>query len=133
MEKLGEAIGWAAAVCYFVSVANIFVKQIFRAWIAKLPKDNSFKTVYQTFMRIMIKYHRYFGMAAGVFALFHLYWQIANVRISYSGVAAAILMAVTAAFGAAVAYGHKGSLVKLHRPLALIILAVIIFHMITKI
>lgn len=133
MEKLGEVLGWAAAVCYFIAVANLFVKQIFRLWIAKLPKDNALRKVYQIFMRLVVKYHRYFGIAAGVFALFHLCWQIIHVRVSYSGVASAVLMALTAILGILIAYCHKGSLTKVHRPAALTILAVILFHMITKI
>jgi hypothetical protein len=35
MEKFGEFLGWIAAVCYFISVANFFVKWIFKSWIAK--------------------------------------------------------------------------------------------------
>lgn len=132
MEKFGELLGWIAAVCYFVSVANLFVKRIFRMWIAKLPKDSAFKKAYQTFMRLIVKYHRYFGMAAGVFAVIHLCWQLLNVRASWSGILVAALMAVTAVLGIAVAYGRKKDLTKVHRPLALILLAVILFHMITK-
>ena len=133
MEEFGSVLGWITAVCYFIAVANLFVKQIFRRFIAKLPKDSAFKKVYQLFMKLIVRYHRYFGMAAGAFAVFHLLWQILNVRVSFSGIFAAALLASTALFGVAVAYGHKPALVKNHRPMALVILAVIIFHMITKI
>lgn len=133
MEKIGEAAGWVAAVCYFISVANLFVKQIFRARISKLPKDNKFKSVYQKFMRLMVRYHRYFGMAAGGFALFHLCWQIVIVRVSYSGVLAAGLMVVTALLGTIIAYCHRQNLTGIHRPMAVAILVIVIFHMITKI
>jgi hypothetical protein len=84
-------------------------------------------------MKLIVKYHRYFGMAAGAFALFHLCWQIVNVRVSYSGVHVAAAMAVTAVFGIFIAYRRKGSLTKIHRPMALAVLVVILFHMITKI
>ena len=65
MEKFGEALGWAAAVCYFAAVANLFIKQIFRAYIAKLPADNLWKRRYQLLMKLIVKYHRYFGIGAG--------------------------------------------------------------------
>ncbi len=133
MGEIGEVLGWIAAVCYFVAVSNLFVKQIFRSVIIKLPKDNAVRKFWQIFMRLIVKYHRYFGIAAGMFAVSHLCWQITNVRISYSGVTVTVLMAVTAVLGIAVAYGHKGKLTKIHRPLALSVLAVILFHMITKI
>ncbi len=133
MEKIGEVFGWIAAVCYFISVANFFVKRIFKAWIAKLPKENAWKKEYQLFMKLIVKYHRYFGMIAGAFALLHLCWQIVNVRVSYSGVLVTALMAVTAIFGIFIAYRKKSSLTNVHRPIALAVLAVILFHMITKI
>lgn len=133
MGKFGEVLGWIAAVCYFVSVANFFVKRLFKAKIAKLPKGNSFRSGYQVFMRLLVKYHRYFGIAAGVFALCHLCWQLVNVRASYSGILVAALMAVTAVFGVFVAYRRRADLTRIHRPLALIVLVVILFHMITKI
>lgn len=132
MHEIGELFGWIAAVCYFVAVANYFVKRIYRDRIAKLPKESAFRTWYQKFMRLLVRTHRYFGMTAGVFALVHLYWQIANVRVSYSGIAAAALMAVSAILGVAAAYGHKTKLLEAHRPAALAVLAVILFHMITK-
>jgi hypothetical protein len=132
MGKFGEVLGWIAAVCYFVSVANYFVKWLFRAQISKLPKENKFRGIYQTFMKLLTKYHRWFGMAAGAFALVHLCWQLTNVRLSYSGVLAAALMVAAAVLGMVVAFAKKGKLVKAHRPVALAILAVIIFHLITK-
>jgi len=133
MEKFGEVIGWIAAVCYFISVANLFVKRLYKAKISKLPQGSAFRAAYQALMRLLVRYHRYFGMAAGAFALFHLCWQITNVRVSVSGVLAAALMAAASLLGIAVAYGRKAGLVKVHRPAALALLAVVVFHMITKI
>jgi hypothetical protein len=132
MSKFGEVLGWATAICYFISVANFLVKRIFKAWIAKMPKGNTFRKSYQFFMKLLVKYHRYFGMGAGAFAVLHLCWQIINVRVSYSGILAAVLMSVTAILGIFIAYGKKSSLTKVHRPMAIAIMAVIIFHMITK-
>lgn len=132
MHELGELFGWIAAGCYFVAVANYFVKRIFKDRVVKLPKDSAFRIWYQKFMRLLVRTHKYFGMTAGVFALVHLCWQLTNVRVSYSGVAAAALMAVSAVLGIAVAYGHKTKLLKAHRPVALTVLAVVVFHLITK-
>jgi hypothetical protein len=133
MEKFGEVLGWIAAVCFFIAVSNIFVKGFFKNVVVKMPKSCVFRSIYQYFMKLVVRYHRYFGMAAGTFALVHLCWQTANVRVSYSGIFVAALMAVTAVLGIAIAYGRKADIVKIHRPAALIILAAIIFHMITKI
>lgn len=132
MGELGEVLGWAAAICYFVSVANFFVKRIFKAWIAKLPKDNTIRKVCQLFVKLFVKDHRYFGMGAGFFAVLHLCWQIIDVRISFSGILAAVLMTITSIMGVFIAYRKKGSITKVHRPMAIAILAVILFHMITK-
>lgn len=132
MGKFGEALGWAAAVCYFISVANFPVKRIFKAWISKLPKDHAFRKIFQLFMKLIVKYHRYFGMGAGAFAVLHLCWQIFNVRVSYSGILTAVLMSIAVILGIFIAYRKKGSLTRVHRPVAIAILAVILFHLITK-
>lgn len=132
MHELGELFGWIAAACYFVSVANYFIKRIFKARIVKLPKDSSFRTLYQKFMLLIVRTHKYFGMTAGVFAVVHLCWQIVYARVSLTGVLAAALMAVMACLGVAVAYGHKTALLKAHRPMALTVLAVVILHIVTK-
>ena len=132
MHELGELFGWIAAVCYFFAVANYFVKRIYRDRVVRLPKDSAFRIRYQEFMRLLVRTHKYFGMTAGAFALLHLCWQLVNVRVSYSGVLAAALMAVTAGIGMAVAYGHRPKLLKAHRPVAMTVLAVAIFHIVTK-
>ena len=132
MEKFGEALGWAAAVCYFAAVANLFIKQIFRAYIAKLPADNLWKRRYQLLMKLIVKYHRYFGIGAGVFALSHLCWQIAYVRLAYTGVLVTALMAVAVLLGVFVFNGKKRSLTGAHRMLSLTVLAVLLLHMFAK-
>lgn len=132
MEKVGELLGWLAAVCYFAAVANLVVKRLYQVRIAKLPKDNAFRRGYQFLMQRIVRYHRYFGVGAGVFALCHLCWQLVNVRLSYSGVLVTALMTATALMGILILKGKKKDLVKVHRPLALTVLAVILFHMITK-
>lgn len=133
MNEFGGFLGWVTAVCYFIAVANYFVKRIFRKWIVKLPKESIVRTDYQKGMLLLVRYHRYFGMAAGGFVVAHLLWQINFARVSYSGIAATVLMAATAVMGIAVAYGHKTGVLKAHRPVSMVLLAAIVFHLLTKI
>lgn len=132
MEKAGEVLGWFAAVCYFAAVADLFLKRIFKGWVVRLSKDSPFRTCYQAGLRLVVRYHRYFGMAAGLFAPLHLWRQLGHVRVSYSGVLAAVLMMLTAVLGTVIAYGRRPALVRFHRPAALTVLAVLLFHLVTK-
>ena len=61
MSLLGEALGIITATLYGVAVLNFFIKWGNRNWIMKLPKENSFRSAYQSVMKFLVKNHRFFG------------------------------------------------------------------------
>ena len=54
MEKIGEVFGWIAAVCYFISVANFFVKRILRRGLPNCRKRTHGKGI-SAFMKLIVK------------------------------------------------------------------------------
>ncbi len=132
MEKIGELLGFLAAGCYFIAVANLFAKQINRIWIVKFPRENGFRMFCQRVLRLLVRYHRVFGVAAGIFAAVHLLWQAVNVRISYSGVLATMLMATVVLAGMLIAFAHRRNLTGAHRTAAVAVLALVLLHIAAK-
>lgn len=132
MEELGEVLGWFGAACYFAAIADLFIKQFYKACASKLPQDSIFLRSCRFLMQLIVRYHRYFGIAAGVFGLCHFAWQLAYARLSYTGVLATALMAATVLFGLSVLKLKKKAPLRLHRLLALAVLAVLALHLIMK-
>lgn len=133
MGKFGEVLGWAAAICYITSMVNFVFKEIYKKKIIQMPKDSLFRKNYQILMKWIVKWHRYFGMAAGILGVFHLIWQIINVRVSYSGIFATLLMTAAVLLGISMAYKKKTNLIKTHRAVSISLLLVGLVHIITKV
>lgn len=132
MEELGELLGVLTAVCYFAAVSDYFWKLVLRLWVSRLPKDSALKTGYMSLMRFALKYHRWFGVAAGILAPVHLLVQITNGKYSLTGIIAASLMAVTVILGILIAWGRRPKIVKIHRSLAFSVLAMVVIHLILE-
>ncbi len=132
MGELGELLGWITGVCFIAAVLNYFVKRVNKRWIAPLPKESSVKTIYQKLMKLVVKYHRYFGLAAAAAVAAHLPVQVLGQFASVSGIAAASLLVLTAVMGAVMLYGHKGKLIKAHRVVAFAGFAAFLAHLIIK-
>lgn len=132
MEELGEVLGWFSAVCYFAAISDLFVKQFYKACASKLPQGSVSLRFCRFLMQRIVRYHRYFGMAAGVFALCHFAWQLVYARLSYTGVLVTALMAATVLFGLSVLKLKKKAPLRLHRLLALAVLVVLALHLLVK-
>ena len=133
MEKLGELLGWLAALCYALSFANFLVKAIFKNWIRQWPQEDVFKQLYMKLMQLIVRYHRYTGIAAGLLALCHFLIQYLSGKISYTGLIATILMVITMLTGMIIAFLGVRKLTGFHRILSFSILIVITLHVLTKI
>ncbi len=132
MEKIGEILGWGTGICFIAAILNFFVKRINRQWIVKLPKDGTFRSLYQKFMKFVVSNHRYFGLAAALIVAAHLPVQITGKFASVTGITAAALLVSTVIIGGIMFYMHKGKLIKLHRCVAFTGFAVFLLHLIFK-
>lgn len=132
MGELGEVLGWITAACFIAAVLNYFVKRINKRWIMPLPKESSVRQLYQKLMKFVVKYHRYFGLAAGAVVLIHLLVQVTWKFPSVTGIAAGSLLAAAAILGAVMLYGHRGKLIGIHRTAAFSGFVVFLAHLIIK-
>lgn len=123
MSLLGEALGIITATLYGVAVLNFFIKWGNRNWIMKLPKENSFRSAYQSVMKFLVKNHRFFGFGAAAVMVSHVIIQIIFQWVSVTGLIAAGLALLTVALGIvmfkskkrtpAMLWAHRGSVIAL--------------------
>lgn len=130
MEEFGELLGWVTAVLYAASLLDYFVKIGYKHLIKDLEKDSPIKQLFQLLMKFIVKYHRYFGMGAGVFALIHMFLQLANEDLSITGIVLTAMMFLMGLMGMLIAYGHNQKVLKIHRPFSFLILVVLFIHII---
>jgi len=132
MGELGEFLGWLTGVCFAAAVLNYVVKRVNRRWIAPLPKESPVRRGYQPLMRLVVQYHRYFGVGAAVVAASHLIMQIQWAFPSVTGIIAASLLIVTAVLGSVLLCGHKRKLIVPHRIFAAAGFAAFVLHLLLK-
>jgi len=132
MGELGEFLGWVTGVCFIAAVLNYVVKRVNRRWVAPLPKESSFRRLYQKLMRLVVKYHRYVGIGAAAVAAVHLLVQITWKFPSVTGLITAALLIATAVLGSLLLFGHKSRLLVPHRIAAASGFALFLAHLIFK-
>ncbi len=132
MDKLGEFLGWVTGVGYAAAVLNFFVKRIYRRWISALAKDSSVRILYQKLMQILVRRHRWFGMAAAGAAVVHLLVQLFWAYPSATGIAAVCLLICTTMAGMLLLYAHKKNLLGVHRVIAFAGVAAVLLHLLLK-
>ena len=123
MGELGEALGILTVLLYGAAILNFFIKWGNRNWVMKLPKENGFRTAYQTVMKFLVKNHRFFGIGAAAVMVTHVIIQITFRWVSVTGLIAAGLALVTITLGIvlfkskkrtpAMLWAHRGSVIAL--------------------
>ena len=134
MSLLGEALGIITATLYGVAVLNFFIKWGNRNWIMKLPKENSFRSAYQSVMKFLVKNHRFFGFGAAAVMISHVIIQIIFQWVSVTGLIAAGLALLTVALGIVMFKSKKRTPAMLwaHRGSVIALTIAILVHLISK-
>ena len=78
MDEIGGFLGWVTVVCYLVSICTFIVKRINQFLISGLPRESKVRQYFSIFMKYIIKYHMYFGVGAGAFAVIHYFVQTSS-------------------------------------------------------
>lgn len=126
-----ELIGWLTAAFVGLSVLTYVIKVYNRYFAntmkAKLP---SVANVIKGFGPYFIKYHRYFGMVAAVLMLSHLSLNLSRGFISVTGLAAGVLLIMSALIGSMGAYVFKkrGPWLMVHRSAVILMVFAILIH-----
>jgi hypothetical protein len=134
MEGLGKLFGALTIFFFIATILNYIVKFVNRKYTKEIARNPEFKKVWMRFMRILVKYHRYFGFATVVSLLTHFAIQ-ANFRwVSASGlIAAGVLLSqlLLGMYGAYVDKKRKGLWFVTHRMISVALLITILLHVAT--
>lgn len=131
---LGRFLGWLIVAGYLLTVLNYFVKLINRKVVSKKPADSPLRKNYTKFMRIIVKYHRYFALAATLILIVHFIIQYLVWGFYITGIIAAALLVVQGFLGAYGTIVHKkksGPWLYVHRTLAVLLPIAILIHILT--
>ena len=132
MEELGGLFGNLIVLFYGLAVLNFCFKFLNRNFRDKLKKNEGFYGVFMKILKILVKYHRYFGGATIIMILIHFYLQFTRFGLNITGCLAAGVMILQIAMGI---YGQmkrpKGKVwLVVHRGIAALLMITILMHVI---
>ncbi|MDD3224867.1 MAG: hypothetical protein PHX70_09265 [Clostridium sp.] len=133
LHRLIGPSGFLVGLAFTISILNFFVKFINKTFVNKLDNSyKSFKVVYRKILKIVVKYHKIFGVLALLFLAIHFYVAYFSNKIKFSGIIAGfimILVVLLGIYGNSISKNKRGSWLKLHRILAFILLATVALHL----
>jgi len=133
MDEIGGFLGWVTVVCYLVSICTFIVKRINQFLISGLPRESKVRQYFSIFMKYIIKYHMYFGVGAGAFAVIHYFVQTSSGHDSLTGTILAASMVITVLLGAVIKMikgAGKKKILPLHRTVVAFVLVMGILHLV---
>lgn len=133
---LAQVLGWSVAAVSAAAVLNFLLKQISREYLKTRSAGNpEFARAYRSFMQVMVRNHRYFGMAAAVLLPVHAGAVLLSGVTSLTGAAAGVLLLSTAGTGLHGLYvvkNPRGGWIHLHRSAAFLLTLAVILHVFVK-
>lgn len=132
--SVGRILGWLIVTGYALTVLNYFVKFVNRKWIMAMPKEAPTRIKYQSFMRIIVKNHRYFGIFTSIMLITHFILQYLSWGFYVTGLIAGSLMIVQGSLGAYGTYVKKkksGPWLIVHRTVAVLLFIGMVIHVLT--
>ena len=135
MWIFGKILGWFMVAFYSLAVLNYPVKWVNKRVISKLPANSGVRKIFTVLMRFIVKYHRYFAIAAILLLTAHFFVQFSLYGFFLTGIIAGSLMLAQGLLGAYGTYVRKKKRTAwfyLHRTVAVLLLAAILIHVIIK-
>ena len=135
MREIGELLGVLTAVLFGLAIMNYVIKFVNRKWVMKLPKENKFKQLYMSIMKLLIKYHRFFGFGAAILMVTHVVVQILFMWVSITGLITAGLAVVTVVLGVILFKAKKRNpkMLIAHRSAVVALIVAFFVHVVTRI
>ena len=134
MREIGELLGVLTAVLFGLAIMNYVIKFVNRKWVMKLPKENKFKQLYMSIMKLLIKYHRFFGFGAAILMVTHVVVQILFMWVSITGLITAGLAVVTVVLGVILFKAKKRNpkMLIAHRSAVVALIVAFLVHVVTR-
>ena len=136
MWIVGRVLGILTAVLYGAAILNFFIKWANKKWVMKLPKENAFRSAYQSVMKYLVKNHRFFGLGAAVVMVAHVIVQILFMRwVSVTGIVTAGFAVIAIILGVIMFKAKKRTPAMLwaHRSAVIALTLSFLVHVITRI
>ncbi|MGL4773182.1 MAG: hypothetical protein ACRC2K_06390 [Clostridium sp.] len=130
IRELGELLGWGVFIFYGIAILNYIVKFANKNFKDIINKNEKIRDIYNWAMKIIIKYHKYFGGVTLIVLLSHFLIQFSYRGIKTTGLIAAILLILEFILGAIGVYKKKrsGLWFYMHRFISVVLLIAIILH-----
>jgi len=129
--NVGLIFGLFVIILYILTILNYVVKQINKAYGARMKTKARLYKTFIAFMRFIVKNHRLMGMMTVLFLLAHIYVQYTNYGyVSQTGVIAAVILVIQVGLGI---YGSKSkkkskNWLYVHRSVAIVLPFAIAIH-----
>jgi hypothetical protein len=131
---MGEFLGWATVVCSALAIGDFIFKRLNKVVIGYLPKESQFRDYYKLLLKLFIRFHKLFGLAAVTFAVVHFLTQYLGGEIAITGVIATCSLALMGVTGIILAVVHVGSRslrLNIHRCVCAAMILAVAIHVIT--
>ena len=130
MRQLGNFFGSIIVFLYVLTILNYILKFINKNFKSLISKNEFLNKLFIIVMRIIIKYHKVFGIFTIIFILLHFYIQFTYRGISIIGLMSAVTMILQVALGI---YGSSSKTkdqtwLIAHRAISIILLVSILIH-----
>ncbi|NLM78425.1 MAG: hypothetical protein GX173_10115 [Ruminococcaceae bacterium] len=135
MQNSGSLFGWLITIGLFLTLLNFPVKVVYKAAIARLPRESKEKKIYTLLQKQIVTHHRFFALFTTVMLVAHVLIQLMYRWFSWTGLAAAILMVINGFLGG---YGHyikkkkRSAWFTAHRIVAVLLIIAILVHLVTN-
>ncbi len=135
MGEFGELFGGLTIFFFIATVMNYIVKFINRRFGREIAKYPEFKKVWMKLMKLLVKYHKYFGFATVASLMIHFLVQSNFKYISTTGLIAGGVMLsqlLLGMYGAFINKKRKGTWFITHRTISVALILAIAIHLATN-
>jgi len=128
--QLGFFLGVSIVVFYSLSVLNFIVKYINKRYRSIINPNPKLKSVFNPFMKFIVKNHKLFGLLTAVALIAHFTVQYSLFGLSTTGAMAGATLILQVFLGGYIYRKkiRKGFWFKFHRMLAFILVIAILIH-----
>lgn len=133
LKELAGVFGWFVIILFVGTLLNYVLKPINKKYGKTLKPDSFPQKLLKFLMRVFVMNHKYFGIAAGIFLLFHFILEFLRYGMSISGLLAAVVMLVEIVIGVHAKMHNKvrrGTWFIVHRIVTVVILITIVMHLV---
>lgn len=132
-NELGGLFGWLLIVAISGTIFNYFLKLLNKHYGKKISTSPNGKTIMKGLMTIFVRYHRYFGGAAAVLLMIHVFIQFSKYGFNGTGFIIALLLisqVILGAYAISKKKPRKGAWFVAHRIIAALLMLGILLHVI---